>query len=286
MENLQLSKPLFGKELNLFILGTSDLIARDIAEQAYQEGLRLQKIFNLYDKESELSKLNQRRELEVSKDLLKIIKKAISFSKLTKGKYDISLGKQFLQRKSNNPISAFPYSYKDIKIKGNQISLNHQEIIIDLGSIAKGYIADKIAEFLKEQGVESFLVDARGDLVVYGAPQLINIQHPRDKEKSILSIELKNLSVATSGDYNQYSQSYENSHILNQKELCSITVIAPTLAEADGFSTALFVLPLKEREALIQKNPQIKVLTIDTKLNQKDYNGFSQLIKEVKNEKQ
>ena len=63
-------------------------------------GLRLQKIFNFYDSESELSILNAKRRLEVSDDLLKVIKKAIKFSLLTNGRYDISLGKNMLERKT------------------------------------------------------------------------------------------------------------------------------------------------------------------------------------------
>ncbi|MEK6927260.1 MAG: FAD:protein FMN transferase [Nanoarchaeota archaeon] len=285
MEHSQLSKPLFGKELKLIAFNAPELITQEILEEAYLLGLKLQKIFNFYDKESELSLLNKNRSLKVSPDLLFVIKKAIEFSKLTKGRYDISLGKQFLQRKANQQsIALFPYSYKDIQIIKNKISLNHPEMILDLGSIAKGYIADKIADFLKEKGLSSFLVDARGDIIISGEPQKVNIQHPRDKEKSISSIEVKDSCIATSGDYYQYSKYFENSHILNQKDLCSVTVIAPTLTEADAFSTSLFVLSIKEREELIAKNPQIKVLTIDIKLNQKHYNCFSQLIREVNNE--
>lgn len=277
MEKTQIIEPMFGKEVILTAEGSSEQITKDLLLEAYEHGLKLEKIFNFYDKNSELSLLNKKRSLGVSDDLLFVLKKAIELSKLTSGLYDPSLGKQFLERKSGKDISSLNCSYKDISIQGNKVSLNHPDVLLDLGSIAKGYIGDKIAEFLISQGLNSFIVDARGDLFIQGS-HIINIQHPRDKEKFIGSIKSENSGIATSGDYNQFSKSYKNSHILNQKDLCSITIVAPTLAEADGFATALFVIDKKSRESLIKSNPQIKVMTIDNNLNSKYYNGFNELL--------
>ena len=91
---------------------------------------------------------------------------------------------------------------------------------------------------------------------------------------------MSNCAIATSGDYNQYYGNFKNSHILNQKEIISLTVVAPTLKEADIYATVLFVLNKTQREKLIKENKNIKVFTVDESLNIEKYNGFEELIYE------
>lgn len=279
MENITIKKNLFGDEIEIVVYSTDKFLVSEIIEETYKEGLRLQKIFNFFDKSSELSKLNKEREMIVSDELLGVLKKALKFCKLTNGKYDITLGKQIIQRKKGIQITPVKCSYKDIEIKKNHIKLNNKEVIIDLGSIAKGYIADKMVEFLVSEGVMSGLIDARGDIRAFGNHyEVLDIQHPRDKNKIIHTIKLKNLSVATSGDYNQYYGNFEKSHIINKKDIISATVIAPTLEEADVYATVLMVSSRKERKDIINKNRKIKVLTVDSNLNIDYYNSFEKYI--------
>ena len=281
MEDIQFKKDLFGGDILILVYNTDRKIAEDILSETYEEALRLQRIFNFYDKGSELSKLNQKRRLKVSEDLLKIIKKALEISNLTDSKYDITLGKQILQRKNGEEITPLNCSHKDISINGNEIILNHPDVLIDLGSIAKGYITDRIAEFLGEKGIEEFFIDSRGDIFVSGEnPKIIGIQHPRDKDNLLGSIKIVNNAVATSGDYNQYSGSFDKSHILNQNNAVSITVVAPTLQEADVYATALFVCNENEREKLIKDNKGIKVLIVKDDLTKITYNGFDEVLYE------
>lgn len=286
MEEIQFKRKLFGGEILIIVYNVDKNIAEDILQETYDEALRLQKIFNFYDEKSELCKLNKKRKMEVSEDLRKVIQNALEISKLTNGKYDITIGKQILQRKNNQDISKFNCSYKDIRILDNEITLNHPDVLIDLGSIAKGYITDKIADFLIDKGIEEFLIDSRGDILVSGENiKKIGIQDPRKKDELINYIEIKDRAIATSGDYSQYSESFDKSHIINQNDSISVTVIAKTLEEADVYATALFVLGKSEIERIL-KEKNIQALIMDRKLNLKYYNGFENLIlkKESKNE--
>lgn len=274
-----MKKKLFSKEVEIVLFDVDEKLEKELIEEAYIEALRLQKIFNFYDEKSELSRLNKKRNLKVSEEFLEVLKKALAVCEVTNGKYDITLGKNILNRKNSKPEVKLNCSYKDLEIKGNEVILKDKDVVIDLGSIAKGYIADKLVEFFKSRGVEGGLIDARGDICLFGdGLQKVEVEHPREKGKSIISIKLKNCGVATSGDYNQFYSSFEKSHILNQKDLISITVVAPTLTEADLYATALFVLDKQEREDLIKENKQLKVFTIDKSLNTKYYNGFDKLI--------
>ena len=250
-----------------------------LMRQFYAEALRLQKIFNFYDSDSELSRLNSRREMKASRELREVIKMALEFSSLTDGEYDISLGKQILQRKKGLGMRPIDSSYKDIEVKGDKIILHHPDALIDLGSIAKGYITDRLAEFLRGQEIKEFIIDSRGDIVVSGTfYQVIEIQHPRDADKGLFPLKLRNQAVATSGDYKQFYGSFENSHIVNSKDVISVTVVAKTLAEADVYATVLFVVDDDERARIMNKNADVPALVVRKDMSQTMYNGFGGLI--------
>jgi thiamine biosynthesis lipoprotein len=280
MQELLFEKDLFGGKISIALSDVDEKLGNEILEDAYKEALKLQKIFNFYDKESELSKLNQKRELKVSEHLFNVISMALELSRKTEGQYDITLGKNILERKSSQQIKKHSGSYTDIMLKKDQtIILKHPDILIDLGSIAKGYIADQVAEFIKLNGIENGMIDARGDIVFFGDDKnIIEIQHPRDKYKSVCTIKLQNESVATSGDYQQFYGDYSNSHILNKKDVISVTIVAPTLVEADAYATALFVCTDEQRKMLLEENKNIKVLLINEQLDLKMYNGFDEII--------
>jgi FAD:protein FMN transferase len=272
------SPKLMGGQVEIILYDLEGVVGEVLSNEIYKEAKRLEKIFNFFDSSSELSKLNKKRKLVCSKDLSQVIKKAIVYCEKTQGNYDITKGKQILERKSGKELTPISCSYKDIKISGSAITISNEDVLIDLGSIAKGYITDKLAEFILDNGIESAFIDARGDMKIFGDhSETVEIQHPRDKSKTLFPIKLKNLAVATSGDYNQYYGSFENSHILNQKDLISVTVLAKNLTDADVFASAVFLSEKSKREKLIKENPGIKVLTIDKTLEVKRYNKFSKV---------
>lgn len=276
-DELSITKGLFGGTIDFVVYTLAKNEARQIVEEAYKEALRLQKIFNFYDEASELSVLNRKRVLHVSEDLGKVIRRALHVSALTEGRYDITLGKAIAQRKKGEEITQLGCSYKDVHINGNLISLKHGDAMIDLGSIAKGYITDKIAEFLQSNGLEEFVIDSRGDILVSGKRQhVLEIQHPRDKQKSLGSVEMTSGGIATSGDYKQFHKNFEDSHLLNANDLISVTVIASTLAEADLHATAIFVAKKKDRACLLDKNKDIRAFLVDKKLRVKTFNNFEE----------
>ena len=273
MEEFLFKRKLMGGEIEFRLYDTPELIGEEIALIAYVQGKRLEKIFSFYDKESELAKLNKKRKSKVSQELLEVIKKALEFCEKTEGKYDISKGKNFLERKNGKQITKLNCSYRNININGNEVELTNKDVLIDLGSIAKGYVVDKLCEFIKTSGVESALVNARGDLRIFGnVEETVELQHPRNKEERITKFKLKNAAVATSGDYNQYFENYDNSHIVGKKEIISASVIAQKLVEADAFATCVMVLDKEKREKLIKAFKQYKLLLIDNQLNIKKYN--------------
>ncbi len=279
MDQIEIRRKMFGEEVVFLINNVSKDMVEIVVDEVYLEGLRLQRIFNFFDKKSDLSILNKNRKIKANKDLLFVIGEALKICKITEGLYDISLGKQFHERKIGIEITKVKCSYKDIAMKNGEIELLHPDVMIDLGSIAKGYIADKLAEMLREKGILSGLIDARGDIILFGEEeQIIEIQHPRDKEKNFREIKVRNCGIATSGDYNQYSKNFENSHIINKNELISVTTLAPTLMEADLYATAIIVTPKEKIENLLNRNKKIKALCIDKNLSTIEFNNFEEVV--------
>ena len=266
---------LMGGRVEIVLYNTEKHTADLIKEEIYDEALALESIFNFFDPKSELSLLNLSRKKVVSSHLLKVIKSALIFCELSNGAYDISLGKLFKARKSGKDLPKLNCSYEDIEIKKNIICLNNKEVMIDLGSIAKGYIADCLVESMKNKGVCSGLIDARGDIRIFGKiSEKISIQDPRIKGKTVTSFELKNKAVATSGDYSQFYGSFDKSHIITNENICSATVIYQDLMTADALSSVLFVSPPEVRKKVMSRFSKSRAFLINKHKKEEKYRWF------------
>ena len=267
---------LFGAQIEIVLLDTSGHAAETVMDEAYALGVRLQRVFNIYDDQSEISHLNRERTLRASPEFLHVLRLALDLCQRTKGAYDISRGKQFLQRKRGAVVMPVESSYHDVKIEGRIVRLPHPDAWLDLGSIAKGYIAERMVAYLQAQGATAGYVDARGDLRFFGDPIVVGVQHPRQLG-NLCSIRVSNVGVATSGDYQQYHQDYDESHLLNKKEIISATVIAEDLTIADAYATILMVCDTPTRDRLL-KGTLLKAMTVDKSLHVHYYNGFDTLV--------
>ncbi|HOE91735.1 MAG TPA: FAD:protein FMN transferase, partial [Candidatus Cloacimonadota bacterium] len=142
---------------------------------------------------------------------------------------------------------------------------------INLGSISKGYIVDKTMDYLIKQGVEEAYINAGGDLKIYSKNNKktrIGIQHPRIATDVIATLEVSNMAVVTSGDYERFFEidGVRYHHILNPKtgypaqNTISVTVISKTAVLADALSTALFVMSPEDGIRLIKKYPDTEAI--------------------------
>jgi len=227
-----------------------------------------EQIFSRTSEESELYKLNKSGSAEVSDDLLCVIKLALSYCEKSKGAFDITVGVLSDMYAFGTESAAVPTTqeidlqlshigYDNIEISGNTITLKDSQAKIDLGAIAKGYIADRLADFLKENGVTSAIIDLGGNVLCIGSKPggsdyLVGIQYPfEDKSHIITTVSVSDMSVVTSGIYERYFEQdgvlYH--HILNPKtgypfdsSLLSVTIFAESSAVADGLSTVCFAL--------------------------------------------
>lgn len=146
--------------------------------------------------------------------------------------------------------------YTKLKLEGDMVTLP-AGMAIDLGAVAKGYIADKAAEYLKEQGVTRAILNLGGNVVALGSKPdgrewSIGIQDPEEENgRAGYSVLVADESVVTSGIYQRGfdKDGVRYHHILDsatgwpvQNGLASVTIITGSSALADAMSTACFVL--------------------------------------------
>ena len=152
--------------------------------------------------------------------------------------------------------AAMRVNYKNVMIEGNTVTLQNGAEL-DLGGVAKGYIADRVAEYLTAQGVTAFCINMGGNVVTHGrkpngAAWTIGIRDPNgtpEQSEEVLSVE--SAAVVTSGNYERFFllDGVRYHHILDpdtgmpiQNGLASVTIIGTESALCDALSTACFVL--------------------------------------------
>lgn len=234
-------------------------------KDAFREMERIEKLFNKYDKASEVSKINALagvEEVRISSELFKIIERSISYSELSGGSFDITVAPQKKGR------------YKDIVLDKDRLSIRFlaEDIKIDLGGIAKGYAVDRAKDILLSQGIEDALVNIGGNIFALGSPPgrkswRIGIRDPRNKSDIIYRLNLADRAISTSGGYERPS------HIINPisgrpaEGIISVTIVADSAEKADALSTAVFVMGIEDSLRFIKSLKGVEVYIFDRDAN-------------------
>ena len=258
----------------------------------------LNKIFSTYDPNSEITKINQSSAdiIKISDTFKYVLDKALTFSDVSNGNYDITIGRLIdLWGFNNYDIQEIPkkadilkvlshIGYKNLSINNNLLIRRNKLVNIDLNSIAKGHAVDEIAKLINEDGYDNFLVEIGGELKSKGDNWLIGIQDPINSQ-IIKKINFNNISIATSGNYNNYFEinGERYSHILNPQngfpynyKTVSATVLAKDCIDADAYATMAMTISSADFIDLINTTDNTEVYLIEI-----DDNGtFTQVFSE------
>ena len=274
------SEQKMGSPLNIIIYAQDSLIANKQARACFQLIDSLNHIFSNYDSSSELTRINNNAGIakNIASPLMwELIMQSKQAYIKSKGAYNIAMGPLTNLWRTARRLKQFP---TQIQIKNklilcdfNKIQLNNQDhsiylsakgMQLDFGGIGKGYIAQKVIDYLKKEGNTASLVDAGGDIVFGDAPPnkkgwIVGVNQP-EKANDLLpeKLQLHNISVATSGDVYQFIEhaGKKYSHIIDPKtgygvtSLRNVTVIANDGADADWLATACSILPINEAKKL------------------------------------
>lgn len=267
----------------VFLMDTVVTLSADCSEDILNEALSIcenyEKLFSRTKEESDIYKINNSEDfVEVNKETLLLIKKAIEYSVLTEGKFDITVcpvsslydfGSASLPDSSKIKENLKKVDYKKIEINGNKVKL--MDGMIDLGGIAKGYIADKTIEFLKGKGVKRANVNIGGNVYIYGDNEAkIGIRKPFGQE-IIASVISDEGTFVTSGIYERYIEKDGKiyHHILDTKtgygvenNLASVTVIGESSADADALSTVCMLSGLDKGMEIIENKQNTEAVFI------------------------
>jgi len=176
----------------------------------------------------------------------------------------------------------------------------HPKTELDFSSVAKGYGVDLLSNFLEDIGIDNFLVDIGGEMMLKGLnPKAIKwsigINTPKEDaamNESILYLGISDFAIATSGNYRNFydSNGLKISHTINPKSgfpersnLLSVTIIAKDCARADAYATACMVLGSAKAEKMISKTKDLKACFIISDgewLETKYFNNFEAYILE------
>jgi len=218
----------------------------------------------------------------VHKSVLNVLKRSIEISEQTDGFFDITIGAVKNIWPFEQPDPKVPskenikrllkfVNFRNISIAGDTVFLEKRGMSIDLGGVAKGYIIDAAVKSLEENGVKAGIVDAGGDLRIFGKnPEKekwkIGIINPRKKSGLSGVIYTDAKSIATSGDYERYFMynGVRYHHILNPftgfpaRGCVSVTIITDTGMNADALATAVFVMGHKRGLEFIEKKQGVE----------------------------
>lgn len=255
---------------------------------AIEKARYLEKKFSIFDSSSEVNKLNFAGKKEVSEELFFLIEEALNISALTVGEFDITVSPIL---KSDGFYEDMPVAVRDsipddldgvswtnVRLDPGKLEVELEKgAWIDLSGIAKGYIVDRMAECLKEEGIDQFLVNAGGDMrcgnTGGGNGWKIGIRRPAS-EQIIMVLALENMAVATSGDYENVvidNDSGERiAHIIDpetdeakKERPSSITVISSTCIRADALATGMMAMGEKKALELAENMENVEIIAVE-----------------------
>ncbi len=261
-------------------------------EQAFQEIENLyqkyEQITNFYDENSELSKLNQDINTNISDELWQLIKIGADWYDKSNGLLNINIGNltKLWHDFRENPQELPDVS--DIKINNLNIDNNkitNEKVSIDLGSIAKGYVTELAGNYLENNGLEYYIINAGGNVKVgksHKGYYNIGIASPINQNETFEIIKGENISVVTSGGYERFIE-YDGNlyhHIIDPNTkypanfVKSVTVIGKDSKTCDALSTILFLMDVEAGKEFI-KDYDVDVIwfTNDNEIIKSD--GFS-----------
>ncbi len=284
------SRIVMGTAVEITIAQVDPQKAPAAMQAAFREIERIDLLMSHYREDSDVSRITRNageRETPVSSETLEVIQRALYFSQISAGAFDITIGPVFRLwnfREAKTPGENLlrenlkKVDYRQIKVDPGKstVFLRNRGMQLDLGAIAKGYAADRASGVLRERGIENFLVNAGGDLKASGVkekgiPWTIGIQHPRIPSQGIARLHPREAAVATSGDYEKFfmKDGERYHHILvpstgmPARECQSVTIVAPSAMDADALATAIFVLGPQKGFALLTQLPNVHALIVD-----------------------
>jgi len=263
--------------------------ADDAIGKAFEEMDRVSRLLNRYQSASAIGTLNKEGYLsDMPSEVSEVIARALHFHKASSGAFDmtvkplVDLYKEHFAAHKSPPSEAEVAKVLElvdasaVRFDGRTIRFAKEGMGITLDGIAKGYIIDCGAETLQRHGIKHALMNAGGDIRAIGGkesktPWKVAIQNPEKEGPYVDTITMVNGAIATSGNYEIYFDEEKlYHHIVDPKtgrsplQSASVTVMASNVMDADGLSTAVFVLEPAAGKRFIENMPKTECLILNS----------------------
>lgn len=293
------------------MLGTSLRVVADVegigAQELYAAVMELDReakaSMSIFDEHSLLSRLNRNETDSVDRHIAACLHLADSIGALSGGYYDVTVkplveawgfaGKEALRQPNIDSILVFVGRDK-VRIENGRLVKTDPRVQLDFNSVAKGYMVDLLAALVERFGTRNYLVDIGGEVRcrgvnAHGDPWRIGVETPFDGNLSDgrylqKRIRMTGGGLATSGNYRRYyldDRGRKVAHTIDPhtgrsalSRLLSVTVAAPTCAEADALGTMFLAMGADEALEAVGRMPEIAVYFILAGENEEEYEEF------------
>ncbi|MDN3655187.1 FAD:protein FMN transferase [Ferruginibacter paludis] len=284
---------LMGNQFELSVVAVNEDWAIQRIDAGIAEIKRIEKLLTTFDEGSETNLINRNAGLEpvkVSEETFQLIERSLKISGLTQGAFDITYGS--IDKSLWNfdtTMNALPdketarkmvklINYRNIILdkEAGTVFLKEKGTRIGFGGIGKGYAAEMAKKVMVQQGVESGIVNASGDLTAWGLQPdgeewTIGIADPNNSGQVFSFIKITGLAVATSGNYEKYIvvDGKKYSHTINPRTglpvtgIKSVTIITKNAEIADAMATPVTIMGIKAGLGMINQIKDIEAIIVD-----------------------
>ncbi|MDC7223604.1 MAG: FAD:protein FMN transferase [Spirochaetales bacterium] len=269
--------------------------SEEAAEKAFDELARIESVFSRNLEDSDVSRFNQLSEergegsftYQLFDETAEVLSVALEYGYLSEGRYNPAVGPLVDLWGIGTEAAHVPTQAEIDRVLPlldlSQLTLSGSELqaqagmMIDLGSIAKGYAADRVRMILEEEGMERGIINLGGNVLVFGEKPdqslwRIGIQNPQsDRGDYVGIVSLNEVSMVTSGNYERFFEvaGKRYHHILDgttgfpvENELAACTIITARSLDADALSTTLYSMGLEKGMAYTESEEFFEALFV------------------------
>lgn len=301
---------LMGSKFEIGVVAKDSFIAQKYIDSAIVEISRIENLISTWIPQTQISIVNKNagiKPIKVDAEVFQLTKRALVYSKITKGAFDISFAAMDKIWKFDGEMDTVPtpaqvlYAVRNVGYQNIVLDSINQTIFlakkgmkIDFGSIGKSYGAKMARTKLVSLGVKAGIINASGDICIWGlqpdgSKWSIGVTDPFDIANVLSVLYFKKGSIVTSGSYEKFVvlDGKRYSHIINPKTgypakgMVSVTVVGPDAEIANALSTASMVMGVDQAKKLFNLFPYYDYIMI-TDQNKKNYSKGIKLYKKGK----
>jgi FAD:protein FMN transferase len=282
---------LMGSAFQFIVNAETKETGKRLLQDCIEEVSRIEELLTEFNDKSETSLINKYAGIcpvRVSTETYQLLQRCVQISKLTDGCFDITTG--ILKKLYNFRNVAFEFpseskiqdcleitGYRKINLlPDNKVYLERKGMHIGFGAIGKGYAAYNTMKLMQQKGVSGGVINASGDLCAWGTKHdgshwNAGIANPDSPDEILLWLQLNGLSIATSGNYEQYFElnGVRYAHNINPRNgrpvtgIKSVSIISPHAELCDALATAVTVMGVPQGLRLINQLPHTHCIIVD-----------------------